>query len=687
MLSSVLMARVSSLLPDSAKETQEPAPDELAMAANPNGSASVRVSLNKDGLLEDVNQIDHYLHRDSTLSQMNFYDFVRFTCIQRDTRPNTSQTEHRSSYCDRCALTPPHPWASSHVIVLHTNFEKGHGSAPLVPRMIGCTPPRTNDPRFKLFVLAHFKPFSFSSPLVLPSETILSTYDTHSFNAEAQSVMENWEEMHECSDQRDAERLKKREAAAREDKDLTRAMLGDEDDDEGLNHVRTDTMDIDENFDNNPFTSALRNLEQCGWLTASTSERKVTSSASTDMHAQGITPSKTDIKRWKTLIKDQEDVVAQARRTAMDPTLSLLNSPLSQDISAPETEAQCAPPALDVNTSVCPPTENSIPNDSNKQKFVSSAEMIRSIAAHRKLNNEQLTAFNLIAEEVVSCVLQSPSEEHASRDPLRLFMTGKGGTGKSYVVNSVKEILARYGCQHMMRMLAPTGAAANVIGGTTIHRGLRIKVQQRKNGKGKGNRELGEDKDDYSIVINRKDILHLQEEWKVVRIVFIDEVSLLSAQLLAEVDQSLRVAKQVFDQWFGGLIVIFAGDFHQYAPVGGTALYTPITDTLKDNTDAVNQRLGRLCWKSLNAVIELNKQERMKDDEAYGTSVSRLRLRTCTEDDMRLFNSRVIRTPLCPNGIDMEEIKAQDATVLVAQNLVRIAINSVKARVNCHGEH
>ncbi|KAG2746801.1 hypothetical protein P692DRAFT_20642764, partial [Suillus brevipes Sb2] len=61
-----------------------------------------------------------------------------------------------------------------------------------------------------------------------------------------------------------------------------------------------------------------------------------------------------------------------------------------------------------------------------------------------------------------------------------------------------------------------------------------------------------------------------------VEYVLIDETSLLSLQLLAEIDHALRYAKERPNLWFGGIVVIFSGDFYQYPPVGGSALYTPI---------------------------------------------------------------------------------------------------------------
>ena len=90
----------------------------------------------------------------------------------------------------------------------------------------------------------------------------------------------------------------------------------------------------------------------------------------------------------------------------------------------------------------------------------------------------------------------------------------------------------------------------------------------------------------------------------------IDECSLLSAELLSEIDAALRFEKETPDKWFGNIIVIFAGDFYQYPPVCVTALYNPIPSYGKTSNVQLTQCLGRLAWKSINAVINFSDQKK-----------------------------------------------------------------------------
>ncbi len=68
----------------------------------------------------------------------------------------------------------------------------------------------------------------------------------------------------------------------------------------------------------------------------------------------------------------------------------------------------------------------------------------------------------------------------------------------------------------------------------------------------------------------------LREEWKNVYFILIDEVSMVSQELLCENDIVLRDVASCPNDWFGGVNIIFAGYFYQHKPVKQCALYSPI---------------------------------------------------------------------------------------------------------------
>jgi hypothetical protein len=207
----------------------------------------------------------------------------------------------------------------------------------------------------------------------------------------------------------------------------------------------------------------------------------------------------------------------------------------------------------------------------------------------------------------------------------------------------------------------------------TVHKGLGIKIKSKN--KGKGNREPGSSAEDYSLLISVANRTQLRDEWKHVEFLLLDEVSLVGLQLLAEIDHAPRFAKEKPHLWFGGVNIIFSGDFYQYPPVGGSALYIPISSYAGQNDAEIQKRLGRLAWKSLNAVINLNEQQRMKTDPEYGDAVNRLRERRCTPADLDLFNSRIVKSGAHPEGVDMGIEGNAEAAAIVTTNALRCLNN------------
>jgi ATP-dependent DNA helicase PIF1 len=126
-----------------------------------------------------------------------------------------------------------------------------------------------------------------------------------------------------------------------------------------------------------------------------------------------------------------------------------------------------------------------------------------------------------------------------------MCIPGCGGTGKSQLIRAlIKSFLIT------KRMLAPTGIAAAEIDGMTIHSFLG---EQRNSGKPRTIKP-GDGK--------------LEKEWRLIEYLLIDEMSMVGLTLLAELNRIICAAKHVDPQIpFGGVNVIFFGDYLQYRPV------------------------------------------------------------------------------------------------------------------------
>jgi ABC-type branched-subunit amino acid transport system ATPase component len=86
------------------------------------------------------------------------------------------------------------------------------------------------------------------------------------------------------------------------------------------------------------------------------------------------------------------------------------------------------------------------------------------VIAEYTLNIEQARAFRIIAEHSL--------EDRES--PLRMFLGGPGGTGKSRVINSLTDFFTRRGQSRRFRLASYTGVAPRNITGMTLHAALGI---------------------------------------------------------------------------------------------------------------------------------------------------------------------------------------------------------------------
>jgi PIF1-like helicase len=137
---------------------------------------------------------------------------------------------------------------------------------------------------------------------------------------------------------------------------------------------------------------------------------------------------------------------------------------------------------------------------------------------------------------------------------------GAGGCGKSRVIEAISDYMHHHGLLHTVRMLAPSSAAAVGINGLTI----QSMLHERRNKSASGNSPLTQTH--MSLVEN---------EWRHIDYCFIDEISMVGCYMLAQFHKITTIAKHTLPTVpFGGINVIFLGDFVQYAPVLDRPLYS-----------------------------------------------------------------------------------------------------------------
>ena len=130
-----------------------------------------------------------------------------------------------------------------------------------------------------------------------------------------------------------------------------------------------------------------------------------------------------------------------------------------------------------------------------------------------------------------------------------VFITGSAGTGKTYLLKSYIDYLNRH--QIYPTVVAPTGIAASHLGGQTIHSFFALGIRE----------ELDEA---YLDALTQKK--YLQKRFASLKVLIIDEVSMVSPELFDAMDSVLRAFKGAH-QPFGGVQVVISGDFFQLPPI------------------------------------------------------------------------------------------------------------------------
>ena len=80
------------------------------------------------------------------------------------------------------------------------------------------------------------------------------------------------------------------------------------------------------------------------------------------------------------------------------------------------------------------------------------------------LNTKQLKAYDFLTNFINSMIL----DPHNTK-PIYLNISGRAGCGKTYFINCVSDYATEKGVHNFMLKAAPTGGAAFMIGGNTLH--------------------------------------------------------------------------------------------------------------------------------------------------------------------------------------------------------------------------
>lgn len=223
-------------------------------------------------------------------------------------------------------------------------------------------------------------------------------------------------------------------------------------------------------------------------------------------------------------------------------------------------------------------------------------------------NREQQMAYELIANTNSS-----------------FFLTGRAGTGKTTFLHNVQKMVDK-----QFVVLAPTGVAAILAGGDTIHSFFGLPMEICTPG------TCGK--------MNQARILTLLHADTII----IDEVSMVRCDILDAIDYTMRKTLRT-SLPFGGKQMIFMGDMFQLPPVVRHGAERDMLQDLYHTSDFFFYKADVI--KRMRLVkIEFQKVYRQNDDPDFLRILENVRMNKVTPENIMHINKRVA-APDCESGM------------------------------------
>ncbi|GLB44644.1 putative G-quadruplex DNA unwinding [Lyophyllum shimeji] len=279
-----------------------------------------------------------------------------------------------------------------------------------------------------------------------------------------------------------------------------------------------------------------------------------------------------------------------------------------------------------------------------------------------RLREDQRRAYNIVVWHL--------NQTLAGRKPppLRMILQGEGGTGKSRVIQTITEAFKARGASHMLLKSAFTGVAASLIDGKTTHviGGISLFGEEAK--------------------LTNEAKAKLQEFWRNIRYLIIDEFSMLAKTFFALLSRNISIGKQGSPDFqdgasFGGVNVVICGDFHQFPPVAKPireAPYHPVNPI----EDSISSQVGRTIYEEFSTVVILKEQMRVSDP-VWLDFLRHLRTGHVQEHHITMLRELIVGHP-GTQAPDFGEEPWSNASLVTPRHAVRTEWNSAAIRKMCH---
>ena len=223
-----------------------------------------------------------------------------------------------------------------------------------------------------------------------------------------------------------------------------------------------------------------------------------------------------------------------------------------------------------------------------------------------------------------------------------VFLTGEPGSGKTFTVGKFVEWMDQNNRSYAVT--ASTGIAASHLNGSTVHSWTGIGIR----------REL--EREDLDGIAHNH---HVTDRVRRARTIVIDEVSMIDAVTLDDIDAVLKeIHGNVLP--FGGMQVVLVGDFFQLPPVSkdGYARFSFEADS----------------WREANLIVCYLTEQHRQSDGRFLEVLAAIRAGKVTEEQKKILlgagDGEKPRTRLFTHNVDVEALNDRELAKLKGEEHV-----------------
>lgn len=221
-----------------------------------------------------------------------------------------------------------------------------------------------------------------------------------------------------------------------------------------------------------------------------------------------------------------------------------------------------------------------------------------------------------------------------------VFLTGEPGAGKTHVINQYTAWLQAAGVP--VAITASTGIAATHIGGMTIHSWSAVGTRDSLS------------PSEIDTIISKE---YVNKRLRKAHVLIIDEISMLDGNVLNMVQRILQAARNS-EEPFGGMQVVFVGDFFQLPPI-------------TRQNEPVSYAFHATSWQQANPLVCYLTDQYRHDDELLSGLLQSIRSNqvedshyTLLEEQQEIGYEDIEPTRLFTHNAAVDELNTAELTKL-----------------------